>query len=406
MTDASDEENDQTEEYTEDYTEGGEENDETQKSRKSVGEENEDESESGEENEGDEENEDEDGSEGGEENEENNSTNEGAEDGEAASPDGIDIDVDNDTTKETVKKLTMKEKFNDMERKKILIASLIFSLMVSLPSGLGIGFGTAPYPDYCAYPKFKACRDNGKCLMVGGMAECECNEGWAGELCKMQNCDHPDACVAENSIPSQCSFSEKLGVTCNCKEGFTGRTCSEVVVSTDYCTLPKFKTCRDNGVCTTHNGMAECECNTGWGGELCELKNCDHPDACDAENSDSSKCSFSDELGVICHCNDGFTGRTCSDEIDLCNKGEYSNCNNHGTCSMIDGLPTCTCESGWTGVTCGGPSCDQTNICENIGEDGNTASCDDSDGYAVCICNSGFLGVKCEFDSVNSGGFG
>ena len=68
---------------------------------------------------------------------ENNSTNEGAEDGEAiVFPSDIDIEVDGDT-KEVIKKLTMKEKFNDNERKKILIIS--FSLMISLSPGLGTG---------------------------------------------------------------------------------------------------------------------------------------------------------------------------------------------------------------------------------------------------------------------------
>lgn len=322
MSDVSDEENDFTEEQTE-YTEGGEENDETKKMRKSVGEENEDEeeSESEEENEG-EENEDEDGSEGGEENEENDSTNEGAEDGEAAVSSGdIDVEIDGNT-KEVVKKLTMKEKFNDMERKKILIISLIFSLIVSLPSGLGIGLGTAPVPepapipDYCSYPKFKPCRENGKCVMVSGIADCECNTGWEGELCNMPNCDNDAACVAENSVPTKCSFQQ--------------------------------------------------------------------------------------DRGVICHCKEGFTGHKCEDETDLCGKGEYNSCHNHGTCSMVDGMPTCTCEAGWTGITCAGRSC-TTESGSDYCTDENTSFCDESDGYAVCNCNTGYYGVTCEYNSVGNG---
>ena len=403
MSDVSDEENDFTEEQTE-YTEGGEENDETKKMRKSVGEENEDEeeSESEEENAG-EENEDEDGSEGGEENEENDSTNEGAEDGEAAVSSGdIDVEIDGNT-KEVVKKLSMKEKFNDMERKKILIISLIFSLIVSLPSGLGIGLGTAPVtepapiPDYCSYPKFKPCRENGKCVMVSGIAECECNTGWKGELCNMPNCDNDAACVAENSVRAKCTFQLDRGVICHCKEGFTGHKCE-----TDLCGKGEYNSCNDHGTCVIVNGLPTCQCNTGWEGELCNMPNCDNDAACVAENSVPTKCSFQQDRGVICHCKEGFTGHKCEDETDLCQKSEYNSCHNHGTCSMIDGMPTCTCEAGWTGITCAGRSC-TTESGSDYCTDENTSFCDESDGYAVCNCNTGYYGVTCEYNSVGNG---
>ena len=395
MSDVSDEENDFTEEQTE-YTEGGEENDDAM--RKNVGEENEDEeeSESGEENEG-EENEDEDGSEGGEENEENDSTNDDAEDGEAAVTSGdIDIEVDGNT-KEVVKKLTMKEKFNDMERKKILIISLIFSLMVSLPSGLGIGLGTAPVPDYCSYPKFKPCRDHGKCVTVSGFPTCECNVGWKGELCNMPSCDNEDACIAENSVRDKCSFQLDRGVICHCKEGFTGRKCEDktpVPVVPDYCSYPKYKSCRDHGKCVTVNGLPTCECNAEWAGELCNMPSCDNDDACIAENSVHDKCSFQLDRGVTCHCKKGFTGRKCEDKTDLCH--EYNDCNSHGTCSMLDGMPKCACDPGWTGLTCAGRSC-TTESGEDYCDVEGSQSCDDSSGHAICECKSGYNGVKCDY---------
>jgi len=454
MSDASDDENDFTEEQTE-YTEGGEENDEIKKkkekfmsayaTRKTVGEENEDEeeSESEEENEG-EENEDEDGSEGGEENEENDSTNEDAEDGEVAVSSGdIDIEIDGNT-KEVVKKLTMKEKFNDMERKKILIISLIFSLIVSLPSGLGIGLGTAPVPpvpDYCSYPKFKPCRENGKCVMVSGLPTCECNSEWKGELCNMPSCENESACVQANSVPTKCTFQPDRGVKCHCKEGFTGQrcedktdlcqsseyngcnnqgTCSMVdgmpkctcqegwkgltceIEDVDYCSQAKFKTCRDNGKCEVENGIPTCTCDPEWKGELCKMPSCESGNACVDQNTD--ECSYQEDRGVICDCKEGFTGKRCEDETDLCQKGEYNGCNNHGTCSMVDGMPECLCDPGWTGLTCAGPSC-TTSSNQDYCEDDGTASCDDSDGYAVCTCKSGYYGAQCEYQ-VNGNNYG
>jgi len=387
MSDVSDEENEFTEDPTE-YTEGGEENDEI-KLRKSVGEENE-ESESEEENEGDEEIEDEDGSEGGEENEENNSTNEGAEDGEAVVfPTDIDIEVDGNT-REVVKKLTMKEKFNDMERKKILIISLIFSLMVALPSGLGIGLGTSPLPDYCSYPKFKACRENGKCVTVSGLAECECNEGWTGELCKMQDCEHPEACNDVNT--ATCAFTDKRGVTCHCKSGFTGEKCDDEI---DLCSKGDYTTCSNHGTCDDNKGYAECACDDGWAGQFCEMPTCANPDACNTVNTESC----TENRGVACICKAGFTGQKCEQsEPTLC-KDEYANCNNHGTCAMVDGLPKCTCDPEWTGVTCSGKSCDKPGVCV----DAHTIDCDDSDGYAICNCYSGYIGVDCAFDQTGGG---
>ena len=404
MPDVLDEENDEIKKKKEKFMSA-------YATRKTVGEENEDEeeSESEEENEG-EENEDEDGSEGGEENEENDSTNEDAEDGEVAVSSGdIDIEIDGNT-KEVVKKLTMKEKFNDMERKKILIISIIFSLIVSLPSGLGIGLGTAPapdpvpIPDYCSYPKFKPCRENGKCVMVNGIAECECNTGWKGELCNMPSCDNDDACVAENSVRSKCTFQSDRGVICHCKDGFTGHKCEDKIPVLEHCDIPKYKTCRDNGECEMMNGLPTCQCNTGWKGELCNMPSCDNDDACVAENSVGSKCTFTLDRGVKCHCKEGFTGQRCEDETDLCQKGQYNGCNNHGTCSMVNGMPECSCDPGWTGLTCAGPSC-TTSSNQQYCEAGGTASCDDSDGYAVCTCNSGYYGAQCEYQ-VNGNNYG
>ena len=399
MSDVSDEENDFTEEQTE-YTEGGEENDDAM--RKNVGEENEDEeeSESGEENEG-EENEDEDGSEGGEENEENDFTNEGAEDGEAAVSSGdIDVEVDGNT-KEVVKKLTMKEKFNDMERKKILIISLIFSLMVSLPSGLGIGLGTAPVPDYCSYPKFKPCRDHGKCVTVSGFPTCECNVGWKGELCNMPSCDNEDACIAENSDRDKCSFQLDRGVICHCKEGFTGRKCED---KTDLCQKGEYNDCNSHGTCSMVDGMPKCTCEAGWMGLTCAGPSCtteSGEDYCDVEGSQGCD----DSSGhAICECKDGFTGDKCEDKTDLCQKGEYNGCNSHGTCSMLDGMPECTCEAGWTGLTCAGRSCTTQSGEEYCDVDGSQ-SCDDSSGHAICECKSGYNGVKCDY-YINNNNFG
>ena len=393
MSDVSDEENDATKKRREKLIAA-------YAMRKSRREENEDEekNESEEENEG-KENEDEDGSEGGEENEENDSTNDDAEDGEAAVTFGdIDVEVDGNT-KEVVKKLTMKEKFNDMERKKILIISLIFSLIVSLPSGLGIGLGTAPVPDYCSYPKFKPCRDHGKCVTVSGFPTCECNVGWKGELCNMPSCDNDDACIAENSVRDKCSFQLDRGVICHCKEGFTGSKCED---TTDLC--HEYNGCNSHGTCSMVDGMPKCTCEEGWTGLTCAGRSCttqSGEEYCDEEGSQGC-----DDTGgnAICECETGFTGRKCEDKTDLCH--EYNNCNNHGTCSMDDGMPKCTCDPGWTGLACAGKSCITQSGDDYCDGDG-TQNCDDTThGHAKCECNSGYYGEKCSFSGTGSGGFG
>ena len=309
MPDVSDEENTEfTEEQTKDINEDGEENDEEAAEDNSEdGEENEDDNEEPE----DQEENDEDKSEGGEENEE--ATTEGAEDdGEAAAADDIEIDVENDSTHEVVKKLTMKEKFNDMERKKILIASLIFSLVISLPSGLGIGLGTAPIPDYCAYPKFKPCRDHGSCTMIDKMAHCECGDGWDGELCQLKTCDHPDSCVQDNI--DKCTYSKELGPTCHCKDGFTGRHCEDVIEVPDLCSKAEYNDCNNHGSCSIVDDLPTCACEEGWTGKTCQYMNCDNPEAC--VDGHYSSCQDNQSRGAVCMCHDIYTGHNCGEEID------------------------------------------------------------------------------------------
>lgn len=308
MPDISDDENEYTEDQTEDINEGGEEN--------------EDMDEDNEDDDGDEDQEenDEEKSEGGEENEEVNSTTEGAEgEAAAAAADDIEIDVENDSTHEVVKKLTMKEKFNDMERKKILIASFIFSLVISLPSGLGIGLGTAPVPDYCAYPRFKPCRDHGSCSMIDYMATCECDDGWDGELCQLKTCDHVDACVAENKV--RCTFTKERGAMCICKEGYTGHDCATEIEVPDLCNKANYKDCNGHGTCEISDDLPTCTCDHGWMGITCEYMSCDNSEACTEHNYDS--CSNVADRGAVCQCSDGYKGIDCSEStIDFGGMGK------------------------------------------------------------------------------------
>jgi len=224
---------DQTGEPTEDITEdqlseGGEENEEEEESDKNS--EN-DEAKSEENSMDGEENEDNEDGEGGEENEEGEGGEENEEDVSTIVKPVNDAcavsvkEVEPVIEAETKKKKSLMDRFNEMDRKLILFGALFLSLVISLPSGLGIGLGTAPIPDYCSYPMFQKCRDHGKCEIVSTFASCKCDDGWTGDTCEILTCDNPNACVTSKT--ASCVNSKTRGPICTCKNDFHGHDCSK-----------------------------------------------------------------------------------------------------------------------------------------------------------------------------------
>lgn len=87
-----------------------------------------------------------------------------------------------------------------------------------------------------------------------------------------------------------------------------------------------------------------------------------------------------------CHCQDGYTGSYCQDEINEC---ESAPCQNGATCKDLIGSYSCHCTKGFQGQNCelNVDDC-QPNPCQN------GATCHDLVNNFSCSCPPGNFEVK------------
>ncbi|XP_055335350.1 protein jagged-2-like [Paramacrobiotus metropolitanus] len=179
---------------------------------------------------------------------------------------------------------------------------------------------------------------NGVCSVPG---ECRCRNGWKGEkcdqcvphpACKHGTCtDKPGECVCDKDWGgpmcdhdlNYCAKHKpcfnhaicynvddgKQAYECRCPEGFGGLDCSQ---TTEPCVQ---NPCR-HGECYANNGTAQCRCDVGWVGDLCELVK----DAVDNDECVSNPCAngatCKNEIGYYrCICPDGFSGEQCQNKV-------------------------------------------------------------------------------------------
>ncbi|XP_044596826.1 protein crumbs isoform X1 [Cotesia glomerata] len=76
--------------------------------------------------------------------------------------------------------------------------------------------------DECALEDYDC--GNGKCINLPGSFHCECEPGYCGYNCGMENPCHDDICL--NGGTCECNV-ETNGYVCVCPSGFTGQNCSE-----------------------------------------------------------------------------------------------------------------------------------------------------------------------------------
>lgn len=85
-------------------------------------------------------------------------------------------------------------------------------------------------------------------------------------------------------------------IRCVCSAGYTGTYCTERL-------CPKICT---HGVCIFKNGVPQCDCDLGYSGEKCEIKDLCQRDIC----MNNGVCEL--KLGqYTCICNDGYSGMHC-----------------------------------------------------------------------------------------------
>ena len=116
-------------------------------------------------------------------------------------------------------------------------------------------------------------------------------------------------------------------VECKCQPCYNGDSCELM--------------CNGQGTCTdTENGKV-CDCGfSGWRGPTCSMKGCPGwGESCTGHGN-------CDPTDFTCLCDAGWEGDGC--EQIKCK----DDCNSHGDCSLIDGVPQCVCYETYFGTAC------------------------------------------------------
>lgn len=202
-------------------------------------------------------------------------------------------------------------------------------------------------PDCSAVELPSVCRRclHAKCVVVEGLARCECEEGWGGQHCdQVTACSHLDFCSGKGACTNN---------SCACFNGFTGERCD---LATPLC---GDTFCHGKGRCETllklsPNGdglesEGSCKCIDSYIGRQCEEPTCPSlPISADSNFATLPSHLLCSGHGICdskhCVCDDGFLGTDCSEGMAHC----PDDCSGKGTC--IDGV--CLCNEGYLGENC------------------------------------------------------
>ncbi|XP_036385762.1 protein crumbs homolog 2a [Megalops cyprinoides] len=240
----------------------------------------------------------------------------------------------------------------------------------------------------------RPCENNATCINGKDRYACECLLGFAGVNCETEI----DEC-ASNPCQNGATCQDLLGLyNCECVPGFEGLDCE---INIDECaSMP----CLNNGNCTDLVNSFSCDCgDTGYMGERCEE---DIPECASNPCQNGATCLEGVKL-YTCVCWPGYEGEFCEVDIDEC---VDEPCENGGQCIQRSDkkhygeMPKrdwefyayaagylCRCQPGYTGETCSVEidEC-ESSPCQNGG------GCEDKINGYTCSCLLGFTGVDCE----------
>ncbi|CAG5925203.1 unnamed protein product [Menidia menidia] len=236
------------------------------------------------------------------------------------------------------------------------------------------------------------CKNGGSCWQTGTAYSCECQTGWSGLYCDVPSVSCEVAAkqrgqteFAGNEFPSAIRLDSRSLSPSLFVDGFSLSLCSGVDVS---------QLCQNSGRCLDAGNVHYCHCQAGYTGSYCE----EQVDEC-TPNPCQNGATCTDFLGgYTCKCMPGFLGTNCSVEINEC----FSQpCQNGGTCIDLINTYKCSCPRGTQGVHCEINMDDCNPFTDPVTKEPkcfNKGKCVDGVGGYHCICPAGYVGERCEGD--------
>ncbi|RUS83482.1 hypothetical protein EGW08_008732, partial [Elysia chlorotica] len=251
------------------------------------------------------------------------------------------------------------------------------------------------------------CPEDQVCVNTAGGYRCECPSGYQ-DTYNNGSCYTCDDYHWGPNCANECACNPKGSTGCNaitgcvCSVGWAGDRCDQDVDECSYETsaCPAFSTCVNNP------GSYRCLCNTGFqlnADGVCVACSfyefgVDCAQTCACNETNTAQCQATNGT---CVCLDGWTGVTCSDNVNECQAADSGNCPSNSRCVDSPGSFRCVCDIGFfkSGSLC--EPCDATHFGQDCAStcscvEANTQDCNDTTG--VCTCNTGWSGTNCSVD--------
>ncbi|KAL4219782.1 hypothetical protein ACF0H5_020194 [Mactra antiquata] len=247
------------------------------------------------------------------------------------------------------------------------------------------------------------CGDHSTCYHYNGKDICKCFKGFQNNS---GMCEDINECNISPKLCSHNCSNTDGSYACSCETGYYLRndltTCTECEAGTYGDECKKNCTCIDDNTALCNPVTGDCICKPGWEGLQC---NKDENECQDTSICPQNSTCRNTEGSYHCNCDIGYF-KLHSGLCSVCDNRHYGkhclrDCScvltRTNSCNHING--NCVCMEGWTGETCS----DDVNECDQIAdvcrEKSNTV-CSNTVGSFKCTCMEGFrqIGDTCEVD--------
>ncbi|XP_025084650.1 fibrillin-1-like isoform X2 [Pomacea canaliculata] len=258
---------------------------------------------------------------------------------------------------------------------------------------------------------------NGNCTNLNGSFSCNCTRGTflLPDKVTCQACPkdrHGENCASNcTCLTNSTESCDPVFGICMCKPGWTGDNCESDV---DECAVVNCNITGNNAKCHNTPGSYRCVCTEGFFTYSNSCIPCDAThygkecaNECACERGNTVDC---DDVTGKCTCSKYWTGSSCSEDINECNKTDTCRADANEVCRNFAGGFSCDCLSGYARPS-PGDNCTDINECLYV--DLNTCNrtsedCNNYPGGFNCSCKAGYsmIGQTCTVCSAFKYGFG